>query len=82
MATLPAVGLWYSFVTVQKAYSLLGAVVMPLLALALLILNGRADWVGRAHRNRPLTVAVLLAILAFFVYAAYVTLATGREVLA
>jgi Mn2+/Fe2+ NRAMP family transporter len=80
LATLPAVGLWFSFVYVQKAYSLLGAVVMPLLAAALLVLNGRTDWVGRPHRNRPLTVAVLVAILLFFLYAAYVTLRTGREV--
>ena len=82
MATLPAVGLWVSFVWVQKTYSLLGAVVMPLLALALLVLNGRSAWVGPAHRNRPLTVAVLVAIVVFFVYAAYVTFRTGREVVA
>ena len=82
LATLPAAGLWFSFVHIQKAYSLLGAVVMPLLAAALLVLNGRPDWIGRAHRNRPLTVAVLVAILLFFLYAAYVTLRTGREVVA
>ena len=80
LATLPAVGLWFSFVHVQKAYSLLGAVVMPLLALALLVLNGRADWVGREHRNRPVTTAVLVGVLLFFLYAAYVTIRTGREV--
>lgn len=82
LATVPAVGLWFSFVYVQKAYSLLGAVVMPLLALALLVLNGRTDWVGRANRNRPLTAAVLIAILLFFAYAAYVTFLTGKEVVA
>jgi Mn2+/Fe2+ NRAMP family transporter len=81
LATLPVVGLWFSFVRVQKAYSLLGAIVMPLLALALLILNGRSDWVGRPFRNRPLTVAVLVAVLLFFAYAAYVTMRTGREVI-
>jgi hypothetical protein len=73
------VGLWGSFVYVQKAYSLLGAVVMPLLAVALLVLNGRRDWVGR-YRNRAVTVGVLVAILAFFVYAAWVTITSGREV--
>ena len=82
LATLPAVGLWYSFVSIQKAYSLLGAVSMPLLALALLVLNSRSDWVGLEHRNRPLTVAVLLAILLFFAYAAWLTIRTGREVIA
>ena len=79
LATVPMVGLWFNFVYVQKAYSLLGAVVMPLLAVALLMLNGREQWVGR-YRNRPVTIAVLVAILAFFVYAAWVTVTSGREV--
>lgn len=80
LATVPMIGLWVSFVHIQKAYSLLGAVVMPLLAVALLVLNGRSDWVGRAYRNRPLTVAVLVAILLFFAYAAYVTITTEKEI--
>ena len=80
LATVPMAGLWLNFVSIQKSYSLLGALVMPLLAVALLVLNGRSDWVGRAYRNRPLTVAVLLAILLFFAFAAYVTLTTGKEV--
>ena len=80
LATIPAAGMWFSFVSIQKAYSVFGAVAMPLLALALLVLNGRADWVGRSNRNRPVTVAVLVAILLFFVYAAWMTVRTGREV--
>jgi hypothetical protein len=80
LATVPMLGLWLSFVSVQKAYSLLGAVVMPMVAAALLVLNGRGDWVGRAYRNRPLTVAVLIGVLLFFLYAAYVTIRTQREI--
>lgn len=80
LATVPAIGLWYSFVSIQKTYSILGAAAMPLLALALLVLNSRADQVGREHRNRPLTVALLVGILLFFVYAAWMTVRTGREV--
>ena len=38
---------------------------MPLLAVALLILNGRRVWM-EAHVNRPLTIVVLLATLGFF----------------
>ena len=38
----------------------LGALFMPLLAIALLILNGRSDWVGQKLRNRPLTAIVLV----------------------
>ena len=79
LATVPMAGLWFSFVSIQKAYSVLGAVAMPMLALALLVLNGRSDWVGKAYRNRPVTVVVLLAILLFFVYTAWMTVKTGRE---
>jgi Mn2+/Fe2+ NRAMP family transporter len=82
LATVPMIGLWFSFVRIQKLYSLLGAIVMPLLALALLIMNTRSDWVGRAYRNRPLTIAVLVAVLLFFLYAAYITFATGKEIVA
>jgi hypothetical protein len=32
----------------------------------LLIFNGKPSWVGGDLRNRPATVAVLLAILGFF----------------
>jgi len=38
---------------------------MPLLAIALLILNGRRVWM-KEYVNRSLTVVVLLATLAFF----------------
>ena len=81
LASVPALGLYYEFVLVQKAQAMLGAVVMPVLALALLILNGRAALVGKAHRNRPLTVVVLLAVLAFFAYAGYLTFVTGKAIL-
>ena len=80
LATVPMLGLWQNFVYVQRSYSLLGAVVMPLLALALLILNGRGDLVGERFKNRPLTVVVLIAVLLFFAYAGYVTIVTlGKE---
>jgi hypothetical protein len=65
IAFLPMLGLFMSFKEVQKLYAVIGALFMPLLAVALLILNGRRVWVGD-FTNRPLTVAVLLAILAFF----------------
>ena len=82
LATLPVISLWVDFTFVQRASLMLGAAVMPLLALALLILNGRSAWIGAAHRNRPLTTATLIAILLFFLYAAYVTWRTGKEVIA
>ena len=43
----------------------MGATFIPLLALALLLMNGRRAWVG-AHVNRWPSVIVLLATLVFF----------------
>jgi hypothetical protein len=57
---------------VQKYYAVIGAGFIPILALALLILNGRTDWVGRQLSNRPLTVAFLAAALGLSLLAAWV----------
>ena len=69
IAVVPLVQVTYPLVKVQKYYAVMGAAFIPLLAVALLILNGRAAWVGARFRNRPLTVAVLLAALGFFLVA-------------
>jgi hypothetical protein len=58
-------GLFISFKEVQKLYAVIGALFIPLLAIGLLIFNGRRAWVGE-HINRPLTIVVLLATLIFF----------------
>ena len=71
VATVPMIGLWVGFAPMQRAYAILGAVFMPLLALALLLLNGRARWVGERHRNHPLTSAILVFILFFFLVAGW-----------
>lgn len=65
-ALVPMVGLFFSFREVQKIYTVMGAFFFPLLALALLIFNGRRSWVGLELANRPATVVTLLGILAFF----------------
>ena len=70
IATVPALGLFANFAQVQKLYAIVGACFLPILAVALLVLNGRRGWVGE-HRNRPATVLVLLATLVFFAYAAW-----------
>ena len=69
-------GLRFSFREIQKLYAVVGASFMPLLGLALLILNGRADWVGR-HRNRPATIFVLLATVLFFLLAGWFQVRKG-----
>ena len=44
---------------------------MPMIAAALLILNGRTDWVGARYRNRWWTALTLLGILIFFAAIGY-----------
>jgi len=66
IAIVPMAGLLVSFREMQKLYAITGACFIPLLALALLILNGRRDWVGDRFRNRWPTVLVLVTALAFF----------------
>jgi Mn2+/Fe2+ NRAMP family transporter len=69
MATLPMIGLWVGFANMQKFNAIWGALFMPMLAMTLLILNGRARWVGEGYKNRPFTSAVLVMILLFFLMA-------------
>lgn len=68
LALVPILGLGVSFKDAQRAYAVVGAGFLPLLALALLWL-GREAIVGRELRNRPLSVLGLVLTLAFFVYA-------------
>ncbi|HEY8519630.1 MAG TPA: Nramp family divalent metal transporter [Gammaproteobacteria bacterium] len=70
IAIVPMIGLFASFREVQKIYTVSGALFFPLLALALLVFNGRASWVGERFRNGPVTVAALAAVLAFFTWIA------------
>ena len=69
LAVVPLVHVTQPWRDVQKYYAVIGAAFIPLLAIALLVLNGRTRWIGREHRNRPVTVAVLVAILVFFAIA-------------
>ena len=69
IAIVPICGLFISFSAVQKYYAVFGACFMPLLAVVLLLLNGRTKWIGTRHRNRPLTVIVLIVTIAMFVAA-------------
>ncbi len=66
LAIVPMIGLFIGFQQVQKIYTITGAMFFPFLALALLIFNGRAAWVGERFKSRPITAIVLLGVLAFF----------------
>lgn len=70
LSLLPMVGLVaVDFRTIQKTYAVVGALFLPMLALVLLILNGRKDWVGKAFKNSLATSIVLVAIILFFLFA-------------
>ncbi|MEJ2238765.1 MAG: Nramp family divalent metal transporter [Gemmatimonadales bacterium] len=64
VASLPL--LWLTVEHAQLTYAVLGSLFMPLLALTLLILNNRTDWVGQEFRNRWVTNIVLVTTLLFF----------------
>lgn len=66
MATVPIVGLWVGFASMQRAYAIVGASFLPLLALVLLRL-GRHERLRATHRNTRVYEGVLVLTLAFFV---------------
>lgn len=66
LATIPMIGLFTSFREVQKLYTVIGALFFPVLAIALLIANGR--WVQPAFRNKPATVIALVGVLVLFAW--------------
>jgi Mn2+/Fe2+ NRAMP family transporter len=70
IAVVPMLGLVASFSDVQKLYTVTGALFFPVLALTLLVFNGRADWVGARFRNGPAALISLLSVLAFFSWVA------------
>ena len=69
LATVPMAQAGLGFASVQKAYAVVGAFFLPLLAVVLLVLNGRRQLVG-ADNNRPWTVVALLGVLCFFTWMA------------
>jgi Mn2+/Fe2+ NRAMP family transporter len=73
IATVPMIGLFRNFSEIQKIYTVAGALFLPFLALVLLLLNGRKDWVGEL-RNSWLMSASIVVILLFFASMAYQTI--------
>jgi Mn2+/Fe2+ NRAMP family transporter len=70
IAFIPMLGLLVNFKDMQKLYAIVGAAFMPLVAIGLLVLNGRRAWVGK-QRNGVLTTLALLGTLAFFGYVSF-----------
>lgn len=65
LAILPLTGMSVAFIQAQKLYAIAGACFVPLLALALLLLNGRKADLGR-HANGGIAMAMLIFTLLFF----------------
>ena len=68
LATVPLVLLRWPVQQLQLAFGLTGAMLLPLLALTLLIMNNRRRWVGDDFRSGWATNAVLAVALVFFIY--------------
>ena len=68
LGTIPLVLVRWPVRELQLAFGLTGAMLLPLLALTLLIMNNRVAWVGNRLRATVALNAVLVAALAFFAY--------------
>jgi Mn2+/Fe2+ NRAMP family transporter len=68
LALVPLVLLWTTLERAQLLYAVSGALFMPLLATALLVMNTRVAWVGRDLRNGWPTNLALLGTLVVFAY--------------
>ncbi len=78
IAVVPILGMaGTNFRLVQQSYAVVGAAFVPMLAVVLLVLNGRADWVGSRYKNSWLTVLILIGTLLFFLYASAVDLSAS-----
>ncbi|NMO18330.1 Nramp family divalent metal transporter [Pyxidicoccus fallax] len=67
LALVPLPMLWAPLQRAQLAYAVVGALFMPLLAVTLLWMNNRRDWIG-AQRNGWLINAALVATLLLFLW--------------
>ncbi len=70
LATIPSIGLFYSFTEMQKMYALIGTLFMPLLAVALIGFNSQKKWLGK-EKNSLITNVFLSLVLFFFAYSAW-----------
>jgi Mn2+/Fe2+ NRAMP family transporter len=73
LASIPMIGLWIGFANMQKFYAVVGALFIPILALVLLLLNGRVKIIGIKYKNHPFTSVILVVILLFFLLVFWLT---------
>jgi hypothetical protein len=75
LATIPLILVRWPVEQLQLAFGLTGAMLLPLLAFTLLVMNNRRDWVGKHFRTSPALNVVLTTALVFFAFVG------GREIL-
>lgn len=68
MATIPLILVRSPVEQLQLAFGLTGAMLMPLLALTLLMMNNREEWVGKQFRPGLALNVILVAALVFFAF--------------
>ena len=66
LAVVPIPMLFVSFKVAQQYYAVFGATFIPALAALLLVMNGRASWVGAGMKNRVWSAAALGAAVLLF----------------
>jgi Mn2+/Fe2+ NRAMP family transporter len=71
IASAPIIGLVaINFQAMMKVYAIVGALFIPMLAAVLLVLNGRASFIGEKYRNTWRTSLVLVGALLLFAFVA------------
>jgi Mn2+/Fe2+ NRAMP family transporter len=69
MAFVPMMGLMVSFKQIQQLYAIIGASFLPLLAVALLIMNSKREWLGRYANRWPSQIMLGVTVVFFIVLA-------------
>ena len=77
LGTVPVVVLWTTLERAQLLYAVFGALFMPLLAVALLVMNTRTGWIGRDLRSGWIINLALAATLGFFAWVGWGELAAA-----
>lgn len=68
LATVPLILLRYPVQQLQLIFGITGAMLLPMLALTLLVMNNRVAWVGKDFRATWFLNVVLIAALLFFAF--------------
>lgn len=82
LALVPVPMLWVPLQRAQLAYAVLGSLFMPLLALTLLWMNNRREWVGGLRNGWLVNLALVATLVLFLVVGAQEALEALRKLMA